>query len=113
MKFIIVIANPSKKESLLEKLRQADVNRLTVSVARGYGSNTVHTQSYRGQKYTVQDEERLRIEMAVNDEYVETVIDIVEKEAVNDEKGGGKIFIMPLEEVVRARTGERGTTAIG
>ena len=112
MKYIIIIATPAKKDELLEALHEIGIQRLVVSDVRGYGASTKHTEIYRGQAYTVNNEPRLKIETALTDEFIEPVIKAVQDIAVGDAKGGGKVFVLPLEDCIRARTGERGDAAI-
>ena len=115
MKMIVAIIQPSKLEAVKEALGQVEVVRLTVSDVQGFGRQKGHTEIYRGHEYTVNLLRKVKLEIAVNDDFVEpTVKALVSAGRSGDEGkvGDGKIFVQPLEDCIRIRTGERGTDAI-
>ena len=112
MKFVIAIVKPFKVEDVKEALREIGVAGLTVSEARGFGRQRGHTEVYRGAEYQVDFVPKSRIEIMVEDDQVDGVIDAITKAARTGKIGDGKVAVLPLEEVVRIRTGEHGTDAI-
>ena len=115
MKYIIAIIQPSRLEAVKEELSKVEVFRLTVSDVQGIGRQKGHTEVYRGHEYQVNLIRKVKLEIAVNDEFAEPTVDAIIKGGRTGEEGkigDGKIFIMPLDEVVRIRTGERGSEAI-
>lgn len=113
MKLIIAIIQPHRLEEVKEELYKAEINLLTVSEVLGHGRQRGVTEVYRGHKETGNLLRKIRLEIAVNDNFVEPTIKAIVKGAKTGETGDGKIFILPLEECVRIRTEERGTGAIG
>ncbi len=116
MKLVIVIIQPHKLEEVKAALYKAEVNLLTVNEVLGHGRQMGITEVYRGIKETGNLLRKIRLEIAVNDNFVETTIKAIIKGArtgETGETGDGKIFVLPLDECVRIRTGERGSTAIG
>ncbi|MGB7568534.1 MAG: P-II family nitrogen regulator [Chitinivibrionales bacterium] len=115
MKYIIAIIQPTKLEAVKEALSQIELFRLTVSDAQGVGRQKGHTEVYRGHEYTVNFVSKVKLEIAVDDQYVEqTILAIVNSARSGKEGkiGDGKIFILPLEDVMRIRTRERGKDAL-
>ena len=112
MKLIVAIIKPFKLEEVKEALSAAGIEGMTVSEVKGYGRQKGHTEIYRGSEYTVDFLPKVKIEIAVADDLVAKVVDLVVKSAKTGKIGDGKIFVIPLEEVVRVRTEERGETAI-
>ena len=115
MKYIIAIVQPARLEAVKNALSGVEVFRLTVSDAQGLGRQKGHTEVYRGQEYQVNLVQKVRLEIAVNDEFVEPTIEAIVRGGRTGEEGkigDGKIFVMPLEDCVRIRTGERGSEAI-
>ncbi len=115
MKLILAIIQPSKLEDVKAALTQVDVVRLTVMDVQGFGRQKGHTEVYRGHEIAVNLIRKVQLQIAVNDEFVEpTVNAIIEGGRTGDsgEIGDGKIFILPLDDCVRIRTGERGGEAI-
>jgi nitrogen regulatory protein P-II 1 len=115
MKYIVAVVQPSRLEAVKESLSKAEVFRLTVSDAQGLGRQKGHTEVYRGQEYEVNLVRKVKLEIAVNDEHVQPTIDAIVRggrSAPEPKIGDGKIFVLPLEEVVRIRTGETGSEAI-
>jgi nitrogen regulatory protein P-II 2 len=113
MKLVIAIIQPFRLEEVKEALYAADVNLITVSEVLGHGRQGGQIEVYRGNKETGNLLRKLRLEIAVNDAFVAPTIQAISKGARTGELGDGKIFILPLEECVRIRTGETGSEAIG
>ena len=115
MKLIIAIIQPDKLEAVQNALVSVDVFRLTVLEVRGFGRQLGFTEVYRGTEFKVNLLKKLQLEIAVNDDFVEPTVEAIIKAGRTEpdgEIGDGKIFILPLEECVRIRTGERGMPAI-
>jgi nitrogen regulatory protein P-II 1 len=115
MKMIEAIIQPSKLEAVKEALNEVEVVRLTITDVQGFGRQKGHTEIYRGHEYTVNLLRKVKLQIAVNDEFVEpTVKAIMSAGRSGDEGkvGDGKIFILPLHDCIRIRTGERGPEAI-
>jgi nitrogen regulatory protein P-II 2 len=113
MKLIIAIVQPHRLEQVKEELYKEEVNLITVSEVLGHGRQKGVTEVYRGMKETGNLLRKIRLEIAVNDNFVEPTIRAITKGAQTGEMGDGKIFVLPLEECVRIRTSERGSNAIG
>jgi nitrogen regulatory protein P-II 2 len=113
MKLIIAIIQPHRLEMVKEELYKADVNLITVSEVLGHGRQKGVTEVYRGAKETGNLLRKIRLEIAVNDNYVEPTIKAIVRGAKSGETGDGKLFILDLKECIRIRTEERGTGAIG
>lgn len=112
MKEITAIIRPDKLEVVKEALQEIQCNGVTVTEVKGRGRQLGITESYRGRDYKVDLLPKTRLEIIVNDEDVETVINTIVKTAQTGDIGDGKIFVAPVEEVVRIRTGERGQKAV-
>ncbi len=115
MKLIIAIIQPDKLEVVVNALVSVDVFRLTVLEVQGFGRQLGYTEIYRGTEFKVNLLKKLQLEIAVNDDFVEPTVEAIIKAGRTEpdgEIGDGKIFILPLEECVRIRTGERGMAAI-
>jgi len=115
MKLIIAIIQPSKLEAVQSALTEVEVVRLTVMDVQGFGRQKGQTEVYRGREITVNLLRKVQLQIAVNDEFVEPTIDAIVKGGRSGESGAigdGKIFVLPLEDCVRIRTGERGEEAI-
>ena len=112
MKRIIAIVRPEKMESLKEALFAAGVSGMTIMQAHGCGNQHGWKQYYRGTEVLVNMVEKMKFELVVDDEEVESLVDLICNEAATGEVGDGKIFVSPVEEVVRIRTRERGKDAI-
>ena len=113
MKLIIAIIQPFKLEEVKEELYKQEVNLITVSEVLGHGRQKGVTEVYRGHKETGNLLRKIRLEIAVNDNFVEPTIKAIVRGARTGETGDGKIFVMDLKECVRIRTEERGSPAIG
>jgi nitrogen regulatory protein PII len=112
MKLVVAIIKPFKVEDVKEALREVGVAGLTVSEARGFGRQRGHTEVYRGAEYQVDFVPKSRIEVMVDDDQIDGVIDAIVKSARTGKIGDGKVAVLPLEEVVRIRTGEHGPEAL-
>ncbi len=112
MKLVVAIIKPFKVEDVKEALRDIGVAGLTVTEARGFGRQRGHTEVYRGAEYQVDFLPKTRIEVMVEDAAVDGVIDGIVKAARTGKIGDGKVFVLPLEDVVRIRTGEQGAEAL-
>jgi nitrogen regulatory protein P-II 1 len=112
MKEITAIIRPDKLEVVKEALQEIQCNGVTVTEVKGRGRQLGITESYRGRDYKVDLLPKTRLEIIVNDEDVEEVIGAIVKTAQTGDIGDGKIFISPVEDVVRIRTGERGQKAV-
>jgi len=112
MKLIIAIIKPFKLEEVKEALAEIGVEGMTVTEVKGFGRQKGHTEVYRGSEYTVDFLPKVKIEIAIIDELVAKAIDTIIRAAKTGKIGDGKIFVAPLDEVVRIRTDERGDSAI-
>jgi nitrogen regulatory protein P-II 1 len=113
MKMIIAIIQPEKLEDVKTALFNAEVYKMTVSRVKGCGQQMGFTEHYRGQVRAVNLIEKVRLEIAVNDAFVDVTIKAIIKAAKSGKIGDGKIFVMPLEQCIRIRTDETGSEAIG
>ncbi len=113
MKLIIAIIQPHKLEDVLRELDEAEIYLKTVSNVLGCGRQKGQTQVYRGRKETGNLLKKVRLEIAVNDNYVEPAISAIMKGARTGNIGDGKVFLLDLKECLRIRTGESGGMAIG
>ncbi len=113
MKLIIAIIQPHRLEKVKEELYKAEVNLITVNEVLGHGRQMGVTEYYRGVKETGNLLRKTRLEIAVNDNYLEATIKAIIKGAKSGETGDGKIFVMDLQDCIRIRTEERGKAAIG
>ncbi len=112
MKKIEAIIKPFKLDEVKDALMDVGVYGMTVTEARGFGRQKGHTELYRGAEYVIDFLPKLKIEVVVPDEQVEKVVEAIMNAARTGKIGDGKIFIVPVEDVIRIRTGERGTAAI-
>jgi len=112
MKLIIAIIKPFKLDDVKQALAAAGIEGMTVTDVKGFGRQKGHTEIYRGSEYTVDFLPKVKLEIAVGDELVAPAIDAISKGAKTGKIGDGKIFVVPLEEVVRIRTDERGESAV-
>lgn len=113
MKLVIAILQPHKLEDVLQELDNKEIHLRTVSNVLGCGRQKGRTQVYRGRKETGNLIKKVRLEIAVNESFVQSTIDAIVRGAKTGEIGDGKIFVVDLAECVRIRTGERGGAAIG
>ena len=112
MKIVMAIIKPFKLEEVRDALTAIGVHGLTVTEVKGYGRQKGHTEIYRGAEYAVSFLPKLKIEVAVSSDLVATVIDAISGAAKTGQIGDGKIFVMPIEQAVRIRTGERDQNAL-
>ena len=112
MKLIIAIIKPFKLEEVKDALAAIGVEGMTVTEVKGFGRQKGHTEIYRGSEYTVDFLPKVKVEIVVADSIVAKVIEAVVKAAKTGKIGDGKVFVLPVEEVVRIRTDERGETAV-
>jgi nitrogen regulatory protein PII len=112
MKLIIAVIKPFKLEEVKEALAAAGIEGMTVTEVKGFGRQKGHTEIYRGSEYTVDFLPKVKLEVAVADDVAGKAIDAIAKAAKTGKIGDGKIFVVPLEEVVRIRTDERGEAAV-
>lgn len=112
MKQIVAVIKPHKLEDVKQRMQELGVQGMTVCEARGFGRQKGQTEVYRGAEYKVEFLPKLRLEIAVPDDMAERVVDAIVQAARTGEIGDGKIFVLPLEDAVRIRTGERGSDAL-
>ena len=112
MKLIEAIIKPFKLDEVKDALTEIGVEGITVSEVKGFGRQKGHTELYRGAEYVVDFIPKVKLEVAVADELVARVVETIENTAKTGRIGDGKIFILPLDEAVRIRTGEKGADAI-
>ena len=112
MKKIEAIIKPFKLDEVREALSEVGVSGLTVTEVKGFGRQKGHTELYRGAEYVVDFLPKVKVEMIVGDTLVERVIEAIVKAARTGKIGDGKIFVTPVEQVVRIRTGESGEAAV-
>ena len=112
MKLIEAIIKPFKLDDVRDALQQVGVQGLTVTEVKGYGRQKGHTELYRGAEYVVDLLPKIHLEIAVRDSDVDAVVDAIVNSASSGKIGDGKIFVHPVEEVIRIRTGERGEEAL-
>ena len=112
MKLITAIIKPFKLDDAKEALRGLGVNGMTVAEAQGFGRQRGHTEVYRGTEYTVDFVPKVRIEVVVDDSDVERVAAAIVAAARTDKIGDGKVWVTPIEQVIRIRTGEMGSDAL-
>lgn len=112
MKQVVAIIKPFKLDDVRESLSEIGVSGLTVTEVKGFGRQKGHTELYRGAEYVVDFLPKLKLEIAVDDNQVDTAIESITKAANTGKIGDGKIFVYPLEQVIRIRTGETGPDAL-
>ena len=115
MKLIMAIIQPGRLEAVKTALTEVEVVRLTVMDVQGFGRQKGHTETYRGHEFAVNLLRKVQLQIAVNDEFVEPTVQAIIKGGRSGEKGSigdGKIFVLPMDDCIRIRTGERGSEAI-
>ena len=112
MKKIEAIIKPFKLDEVREALSEVGVSGLTVTEVKGFGRQKGHTELYRGAEYMVDFLPKVKIEIVVTDDIVDTCVDTIIRTAQTGKIGDGKIFVLPVEEAVRIRTGERSDAAV-
>ena len=115
MKLIIAIIQPDKLESVKEALSEVEVFRLTIMDCQGFGRQKGNPEIFKGEDFTLNLRRKVQLQIAINEEFVEPTIEAISKGGKTGEQGeigDGKIFVLPMDDCVRIRTGERGPTAI-
>ena len=112
MKLVEAIVKPFKLDEVKEALMEVGIEGITVTEVKGFGRQKGHSELYRGAEYVVDFIPKVKIELAVTDEQVSKVVEIIQNAAKTGRIGDGKIFVLGLEEAVRIRTGETGANAI-
>ena len=112
MKLIVAIIKPFKADDVREALSELGVSGMTVTEVKGFGRQKGHTELYRGAEYVVDFLPKTKVEIAVGDDIADAAVEAICKAAGTGKIGDGKIFVIPLEQVVRIRTGETGQSAI-
>lgn len=112
MKKIEAIIKPFKLDEVKDALHELGIKGMTVTEAKGFGRQKGHTELYRGAEYVVDFLPKVKIEVILDDNLVERAIEAIEQAAKTGRIGDGKIFVYPVEEVIRIRTGERGSEAV-
>ena len=113
MKLIVAYIQPQKLNAVKQALYSKEISRMSITNALGAGQQGGFHENYRGVDIEVNLRKKVRIEIAVNDDYVEKTVDAIIEGARTGKIGDGKIFVYPIEECIRIRTGEKGTDAIG
>lgn len=112
MKLITAIIKPFKLDDVREALNDIGVQGITVTEVKGFGRQKGHTELYRGAEYVVDFLPKVKLEIAISDDLVDNTIEAISKSAATGKIGDGKIFVSPLDEVIRIRTGETGPEAL-
>lgn len=112
MKLITAIIKPFKLDDVKSALEAAGVHGMTISEASGFGRQRGHTEVYRGAEYTVDLVPKVRVEVVTDDAQADAVVDAIVTAARTEKIGDGKVWVMPVDSVVRVRTGERGVEAL-
>lgn len=112
MKLVAAVIKPFKLDDVREALSDIGIQGVTVTEVKGFGRQKGHTELYRGAEYVVDFLPKVKIEVAIDDEMVDQVIEAITKTANTGKIGDGKIFVMPVEQVIRIRTGETGSDAL-
>ena len=112
MKLVVAVLRPERLNAVLEALFRAEVTGLTISRVHGHGGETEAVQTYRGTTVKMELVEKVRLEIGVSEPFVEVTVEAIRRAAATGEVGDGKIFVLPLERVVRIRTGERDADAV-
>ena len=112
MKYIIAVIKPFKLEEVREALGALGIQGITVTEVKGHGRQRGHTEFYRGAEYTVSFVPKVKLELAVDEAIADRVIETIQQSGQTGQIGDGKIFVLPLEQAVRIRTGETGAAAL-
>ena len=112
MKLVIAVIKPFKLDDVKDRLKALGVNGLTLTEVQGFGRQRGHTEVYRGAEYEVDFVPKLRIEIVVDDAQVDEVVNGIVESARTEKIGDGKVWVVPVESLVRVRTGERGSDAL-
>lgn len=112
MKKIEAVIKPFKLDDVKEKLTEIGIRGITISEVKGFGRQKGHTELYRGAEYVIDFIPKIKIEVVVSDEMVAQAVEVIGEAAKTGRIGDGKIFVMPIDEVIRIRTGETGENAL-
>lgn len=112
MKLVSAVIKPFKLDDVREALSDINIQGITVTEVKGFGRQKGHTELYRGAEYVVDFLPKVKVDVAVDDEIVDSVIEAITKAAQTGKIGDGKLFVVPLEQVIRIRTGETGSEAL-
>jgi nitrogen regulatory protein P-II 1 len=112
MKLVVAIIRPDRLNAVLEELYRSDIQGLTISRVQGHGGEREHVETYRGMTVKMELSEKVRLEVGVSNHFVAPTVQAILKGARTGAVGDGKIFVVPVEEVIRIRTGERGEEAL-
>lgn len=112
MKLVVAVLKPFKLDDVKERLKALGVSGMTLTEVQGFGRQRGHTEVYRGAEYEVDFVPKLRVEVVVDDDNVDAVVDAIVEAAGTGKIGDGKVWVVPVETIVRVRTGERGPDAI-
>ncbi|HEY1832308.1 MAG TPA: P-II family nitrogen regulator [Acidimicrobiales bacterium] len=112
MKLVVAVIKPFKLDDVKEVLKNLGVQGMTLTEAQGFGRQRGHTEVYRGAEYEVDFVPKIRIEVLVDDRQTDEVVDAIVSSASTGKIGDGKVWVIPVESVVRVRTGERGADAL-
>jgi nitrogen regulatory protein P-II 1 len=112
MQLIVAVIKPFKLEDVKRRLKELGVHGMTVTEVQGFGRQHGHTEVYRGAEYQVDFVPKIRLELAVDDDQTAEVVDAIVDEAATGTIGDGKIWVQPMDALVRIRTGERGPDAL-
>ena len=113
MKYVVAVIQPDRLNEVLDELEKQEVHLVTVTQVMGHGRQRGEAEVYRGHKEIGQLLRKVKLEIAVNDDFVERTVKAISEGARTEQIGDGKIFVLPLEECTRIRTGETGSVAIG
>jgi nitrogen regulatory protein P-II 1 len=112
MKLVVAVLKPFKLDDVKEALKRLGVQGMTLSESQGFGRQRGHTEVYRGAEYEIDFVPKLRVEVLVDDAQTDDVVNAIAAAANTGKIGDGKIWVVPVETVVRVRTGERGADAL-
>ena len=112
MRLVVAIVRPEQANDVIEALYRADVRGLSISRVQGHGGEVDRVETYRGTTLKMELADKVRFEIAVSDHFVQPAIDAIRAGARTGEVGDGKIFVLPIERVIRIRTGEEGAAAV-
>jgi len=112
MKLVVAVLKPFKLDEVKEVIKKLGVQGMTLTEAQGFGRQRGHTEVYRGAEYEVEFVPKIRIEILVDDSQADEVVDAIVSSTATGKIGDGKVWVLPVETVVRVRTGERGKDAI-
>jgi nitrogen regulatory protein P-II 1 len=112
MKLVVAILKPFKLDDVKERLKSMGIAGMTITEAQGFGRQRGHTEVYRGAEYEIDFVPKLRMEVLVSDDQVDEVVDAIVASAHTGKIGDGKVWVIPVETVVRVRTNERGNDAL-